>query len=167
MEVQLDDVSATLFDQWRNGRGNVMPGNQIHACLQPLSSASAFRTLFVTHLMVFGVGVCVGRIDQFASICRRFLEHVTDEAFEKIRGTTDSECIFALFLTNLEEDDLAEGSPYSQTRPFGAKRLVAALKRTLHQIENFLEELGLTEGYSTFNFSVTDGDTMVVTRFCD
>ena len=108
-----------------------------------------------------------GRIDQFASIRRRFLEQVTDEAFEKIRGTTESECIFALFLTNLEEDDFAEGSPYSQTRPFGAKRLVAALKRTLHQIENFLEELGLTEGYSTFNFSVTDGDTMVVTRFCD
>lgn len=108
-----------------------------------------------------------GRIDQFASIRRRFLEQVTDEAFENIRGTTDSECIFALFLTNLEEDDYAEGSPYAQTKPFGAKRLVAALKRTLHQIENFLEELGLTEGYSTCNFSVTDGDTMVVTRFCD
>ena len=108
-----------------------------------------------------------GRIDQFASIRRRFLEQVTDEAFENIRGTTDSECIFALFLTNLEEDDFAEGSPYAQMKPFGAKRLVAALKRTLHQIENFLEELGLTEGYSTCNFSVTDGDTMVVTRFCD
>ena len=108
-----------------------------------------------------------GRIDQFASIRRRFLEQVTDEAFEKVRGTTDSECIFALFLTNLEEDDFVEGSPYAQTKPFGAKRLVAALKRTLHQIENFLEESGLTEGYSTCNFSVTDGDTMVVTRFCD
>lgn len=108
-----------------------------------------------------------GRIDQFASIRRRFLEQVNDEAFENVRGTTDSECIFALFLTNLDEDDFPEGSPYVQTTPFGAKRLVAALKRTLHQIENFLEELGLTEGYSTCNFSVTDGDTMVVTRFCD
>ena len=108
-----------------------------------------------------------GRIDRFASIRRRFLEQVNDEAFEKIRGTTDSECIFALFLTNLENDDNNEGSAYAQTKPFGAKRLVAALKRTLYQIENLLEELGLIDGYSTCNFSVTDGDTMVVTRFCD
>jgi hypothetical protein len=59
VEAQFDDVSATLFDQWC-GRGNVMLGKQIYPCHQLLSSASAFRTLFVTHLMVFGAGVCVG-----------------------------------------------------------------------------------------------------------
>jgi hypothetical protein len=28
-------------------------------------------------------------------------------------------------------------------------------------------EVKLKDSYSTFNFSVTDGETMVVTRFCD
>jgi glutamine amidotransferase len=108
-----------------------------------------------------------GRIDQFTSIRRRFLEQVSDEAFENIRGTTDSECIFALILTNLDNDGSMEGSPYAQTKSYGSKRLVAALKKTLHQIERFMEQVGMTQGYSTCNFSLTDGNTMVATRFCD
>ena len=85
-----------------------------------------------------------GRIDQFTSIRRRFLEQVSDEAFENIRGTTDSECIFALILTNLDSDGLAEDSPYTQVKSYGSKRLVAALKKTLHQIVRFMEQVDMT-----------------------
>ena len=106
-----------------------------------------------------------GRIDQFSLVRRRFLATVSDEAFNQVRGSTDSEVVFALILTSLANDGC--GSPIEQKEPFGYKRLVRALKFALRQIEGLLEEAGLTEGYSTCNFSLTDGETMVVTRYCD
>jgi glutamine amidotransferase len=106
-----------------------------------------------------------GRVESFLRVRRRFLKQVDDEAFDQIHGTTDSECVFALILTYLARD--GHGSPLTQQEPFGPQRLVAALKKTLWCIERTLEEAGLVDGYSTCNFSITDGDTMVVTRFCD
>jgi len=93
---------------------------------------------------------------------------LTDEAFESVRGTTDSECIFALILTFLSKDGESEVSPFLQTSPFGHQRLVTAIKKTLRSIEIMMDEAGLYDTtFSTFNFSLVDGDTMVVTRFCD
>jgi len=108
-----------------------------------------------------------GRIDNYSQIKRRFLDQVSDEAFVRIMGTTDSECVFALVMTHLANDGYADVSPYEQKTPFGYKRLTEALKRTLRQIENILTAHGNPDGYSTCNFSLTDGETMVVTRFCD
>ena len=113
-----------------------------------------------------------GRLHQFAQYRRKFLEHIADEVYSNIYGNTDSEIVFHLVLTNLmaTADCPEHANPLHQKTPFGAKRLVAAIKRTLNQIEAFYESLGLgqTEGvYNTCNFSITDGDTMVVTRFCD
>jgi predicted glutamine amidotransferase len=105
-----------------------------------------------------------GRIDQFSLVRRRFLATVSDEAFNHVRGTTDSEVIFALILTALAKDGT---SPIEQEKPFGHQRLVKALKSAIMQIEDLLGQAGLTEGYSTCNFSLTDGETMVVTRYCD
>jgi len=93
---------------------------------------------------------------------------LTEEAFESVRGTTDSECIFALILTFLSKDGESEVSPFLQTSPFGHQRLVTAIKKTLRSIEIMMDEAGLYDTtFSTFNFSLVDGDTMVVTRFCD
>lgn len=44
---------------------------------------------------------------------------------------------------------------------------MAATKKTINAAQRMIEEHGPKEGYSTFNFSLTDGETMVVTRFCD
>ena len=107
-----------------------------------------------------------GRIDSYAKIKRKFINQVSDEMYYTIKGTTDSEVIFALILTHLSKDGHAE-SPLHQTTPFGHKRLVAAIKKTLRQIDQTLIQAGVTEGFSTCNFSLTDGETVVVTRFCD
>lgn len=106
-----------------------------------------------------------GRIWRFSEFRRRFLSLLTDEAFIFIRGTTDSEAIFAMILTYLSQD--GKGSPFTQKDAFGHERLVSAMKKTLRQIEILTEEAGVFDGYSTFNFSLTDGDTVVATRFCD
>lgn len=114
-----------------------------------------------------------GRLHQFAQYRRKFLEHIADEVYNNIHGNTDSEIVFHLILTNLMSTADAKAdnaNPLLQKTPFGAKRLVAAVKQTLHQIEKFYDRMGLgdTEGvYNTCNFSLTDGDTMVVTRYCD
>lgn len=117
-----------------------------------------------------------GRLHQFAQYRRKLLEQIDDRVYSNIYGNTDSEIIFHLILTNLLETaevDENSGSPVNplhQKTPFGAKRLVAAVKRTLHQIERFYQKLGIFDSpdvYNTCNFSLTDGDTMVVTRYCD
>jgi len=96
------------------------------------------------------------------------MDRLTEEAFLSVRGTTDSECIFALMLTFMSKDGEADQlSPFSQTEPFGHKRMVAAIKKTIRAIEILLQEEGLTDIYNTFNFSLTDGDTVCTTRFCD
>jgi predicted glutamine amidotransferase len=108
-----------------------------------------------------------GRIPDFSRFRRRVLEQLTDEAYLHIRGTTDSEVAFALVLTFLSKD--GHGSPLTQTKPFGAKRLVSAIKKAIRQIELTVQQSGLYEPheYATCNYSITDGETMVVTRYCD
>jgi len=108
-----------------------------------------------------------GRIENFQNVRRRVMALCSEEAFLSIRGSTDSECIFALILTYLSEDSSHSGSAFTQTTPFGHKRLSAAMKKVLRAISNVLEDAGIDTGYCTLNFCLTDGDTVVVTRFCD
>ena len=111
-----------------------------------------------------------GRIDTFAKLRRAVLARLSDEVFAHVRGTTDSECIFGLILTYLSNDEQGSTlSPLHQTKPFGHKRLVAAMQKVLRDIEILLDEHGLNgpEHFTTLNFSLTDGDTLVVCRYCD
>jgi glutamine amidotransferase len=100
-----------------------------------------------------------GRIDTFIKVRRAMMNLLSDEAFVHVRGTTDSECVFALILTYLGQSGVE--SPFTQTESFGCKRLVGAVKKALRTIEILLEEAGLAGGehFSTCNFSLTDGDT--------
>lgn len=112
-----------------------------------------------------------GAIQSFKLIRRKILNQLTDEAFHHIQGTTDSECIFALLLTNLSQDGMGDDiSPFLQTEPFGHDRLYQAMKRTIRQLEHVLKITGiqeLAEKPSRMNFALTDGDTVVCSRFCD
>lgn len=112
-----------------------------------------------------------GRVFGYQTMRRYFLSKLSDEAFLHLKGTTDSEGVFGLILTILGNDAAAvaqHGSPLHQTAPFGAARLTAALKKTLATIFQIMEGSGMpTRDYCTCNFALTDGDTMVVTRYCD
>lgn len=111
-----------------------------------------------------------GAIQQFKLIRRKLLNQVTDEAYHGIKGTTDSEVAFALILTNLAKDGMGHDSPYEQTESFGHDRLYHAVKRTIRQIEHVLKESGIqsmTDVPSRMNFSLTDGETVICSRFCD
>lgn len=111
-----------------------------------------------------------GRVFGYQLIKRRFLSELSDEAFLHIKGTTDSEGVFGLILTILAQDEHAAkcGSPLLQATPFGEKRLCNAVKKALAKIGQILDEANLEHGdYCTCNFALTDGETMVVTRYCD
>jgi predicted glutamine amidotransferase len=81
---------------------------------------------------------------------RRFLSRA---AFAPIRGTTDSEHLFALFI----EEWLQAGEPQEP----GA--LLDCLRRTLSLVRDVQEQGGVTEP-STLNLALSDGVTTIVTR---
>lgn len=111
-----------------------------------------------------------GAIKGFSTIKRKIMAQLTDEAFTHMKGTTDSECAFALLLTNLSKDGQGKVSPFEQTEPFGEDRLYSAMKRTIRQLEHVLQMANIPELFvdpTRMNFALTDGDTVICSRFCD
>ncbi len=108
-----------------------------------------------------------GRIGSFRRIRRRLLEGLTDQAFDVVRGSTDTEHLFAVFVDELIRNGCpvdpggAANSHGTGAREL-AERLVAALKRVL--------SLARAEGDGTSSFlnvAVSDGRHAAVSRFTD
>ena len=140
-----------------------------NACERLSSEVCHFPCL--TNLLRFVPGRLLfchnGRIANFPLIRRALMLKLSDEIFTNVRGTTDSEAIFALILHFLSLDGLSKESPLKQTTPFGHGRLVVAIKKTLRCISTLVKEAGIKDTFNTLNFSLTDGKNIVVTRFCD
>jgi predicted glutamine amidotransferase len=96
-----------------------------------------------------------GAVADFHKIRRRLRDCLRDEFYNMITGTTDSEHAFALFLNNLHTA-FADATP-AQMR--------AALVETIRQLNTFTREADITAP-SFYNFAVSDGNAMVVSRYC-
>ena len=92
-----------------------------------------------------------GRIVGFPTIKRRLQRDLSDEAFLSIRGTTDSENLFAVF-----QDAHARHAELD-----GADRLAESLRSTIESV------ISLGAESCTLNMAVTDGDHVAVSRFAD
>jgi predicted glutamine amidotransferase len=106
-----------------------------------------------------------GNIGSFRRIRRRLLESLGDEAYHLVRGSTDTEHLFAVFIDELGRDAGAD----TENEPdggVGARRLGAALARALSKITAFIEAEGGGEP-SFLNVAVTDGSRAAVARFTD
>jgi predicted glutamine amidotransferase len=111
-----------------------------------------------------------GRVDGFWLIRRALLADLTDEAFLSIGGTTDSEATFAMILSNLQRDGTTEETPLDQREPFGHERLVNAIVKTIKQLKGYYDmdfPKSFCRRFSTLNFCITDGVSVVVSRYCD
>ncbi|KAJ2848086.1 glutamine amidotransferase subunit [Coemansia erecta] len=97
-----------------------------------------------------------GNIGGFDQIKRRMQNSLKEEIYLNIQGTTDSENAFAVFL-NMLEDPLGR-------KEFSFDELKQAMLATIEQINQWLDEAGVTET-SLLNFAVTDGQTVVCTRY--
>ncbi|ETN44975.1 uncharacterized protein HMPREF1541_09851 [Cyphellophora europaea CBS 101466] len=110
-----------------------------------------------------------GNIGAWKFVKRPLASSLRDKWFLGVRGGTDSEWAFALFLDNLE----SLGVDPSSTPPggFDPKMLRRAMKATIAKINAFIKavpkEHGLddVETRSLLNFAVADGHSVIVTRY--
>ncbi|MCB1136841.1 MAG: class II glutamine amidotransferase [Chlamydiia bacterium] len=95
-----------------------------------------------------------GRIVGFERIKRSLREGLSDELYNFIQGTTDSEHAFALFLHYL----LSGGPNY------GLAEMKAAMLATIRHLDTLTEPFDQQDP-SMYNFAVTDGRNVVTTRY--
>ena len=122
-----------------------------------------------------------GHLEGLRELRRALIAQLSDEAFEwvqgvshrmfhrtfhrmfQVQGTTDSELIFALFITQLDAP--------ARTTPFEPGELRRAAVLALARLRSLLRECHVyerhPEGYSTMNWAISDGRTVIVTRYCD
>jgi predicted glutamine amidotransferase len=98
-----------------------------------------------------------GLIGGFKELRRSLLRKLSDEAFQTISGSTDSEYLFALFLDHFARENATNDG---KNRLEAMKRAIAA---SIREVEGSIKEAGLD--IPTFlNIAVTDGTSTVVTR---
>src|SRR5690349_10759993 len=96
-----------------------------------------------------------GDLARFAEMRPRLAAHVRPELARQVRGTTDSEWIYALVVSQLAD-------PY--VAPTGTA-LVDAMRRALEIIRNERAALGVDTS-SSVNLFVTDGRQVAAARYC-
>ncbi len=95
-----------------------------------------------------------GDLGGFHQIRRRLLGLLSDEAFALIKGSTDSEHLFALFVDR-----------YRELEPGGrVERMARALTAAIGQVEELRREAGVEQA-SQINVALSDGAAAVATRF--
>jgi glutamine amidotransferase len=94
-----------------------------------------------------------GDVGGFQQIRRPLLDLLSDEAFENIEGTTDSEHLFALFLDRIKET----------SSPDPAEALGQALRACVAQVLDLSKAVGVDEP-SYLNLAVADGHCAAVLR---
>ncbi|KAF8311161.1 N-terminal nucleophile aminohydrolase [Clavulina sp. PMI_390] len=96
-----------------------------------------------------------GGIAQFEKLKRKLQAVLSDELFNVPQGNTDSEWAFALYLSKL---------PDVHATNFTSNVLRQAMLDTIAHLNMLAKEAGITEP-SLLNFTVTDGATIVASRY--
>jgi glutamine amidotransferase len=101
---------------------------------------------------------------------RRLVSSVADRWFEGVGGSTDSEWAFALFLDCLEKLGADPDDEVKQRDGFGHTILRKAMLKTIERINGFIAEIpeetrAQGDVRSLLNFAVTDGKSVVCTRY--
>jgi glutamine amidotransferase len=94
-----------------------------------------------------------GGIPSFHKVKRRIIDLLSDETYDNIKGSTDSEHIFALFLECLPREEL-------RTPCSALGDMVQALNRTICIVESLCVQAGILE-HCSLNLCVTDGTHII------
>lgn len=111
-----------------------------------------------------------GGIGCFKQIKRRLAMSLNEKWFTLVQGSTDSEWAFALFLDCLDKAGISPDSEPGQGG-FGHTVLRKAILKTVERINGFIESvvgknsMGNEDSRSLLNFAVTDGETVVCSRY--
>lgn len=101
-----------------------------------------------------------GGVLAFHQIKKTLVNHVEDKFFLFIQGSTDSECCCALFLDTLFKMGY---DPEDTNITFSHKILRQALLKTIELLTKW--QTAITSEPSLLNFAVTDGESVVVSRY--
>ena len=110
-----------------------------------------------------------GGIGGWKYVKRRLADSIGDRWFESVKGGTDSEWAFALFLDELESLGVDPDIPPAENG-FGHALLRTAMLATIRRINDFIKAIPddkITEidTRSLLNFAITDGSSVVCTRY--
>lgn len=97
-----------------------------------------------------------GGIPSFTKIKLKILNLLSPETFANIKGTTDTEYIFAIFLNCLP--------PADPLKPHSVSDMVDAMNQTVSIVVQLCKENGITE-HCSLNLCVTNGIHIIATRF--
>ncbi|GAM21427.1 hypothetical protein SAMD00019534_046020, partial [Acytostelium subglobosum LB1] len=128
-----------------------------------------------------------GTVSYFPKIKRQLINMLSQTAFESIKGTTDTEVLFALFITNYEmeigyktariEQQHLTTPVYSthcitepEEEPFpltadNAQLFPRIMRKTIHQIHELILQYEIEHGIIKLNLCVSDGCAVVSTRY--
>lgn len=96
-----------------------------------------------------------GDLYDFGKMRYELLEHIPHEIARNIEGTTDTEWVYALVLSQLED-------PWGNA---SAEELAAAASGAIKILREIRERMDL-HTQSPVNLVISDGDSLVATRFC-
>ncbi|KAL0951254.1 hypothetical protein HGRIS_007972 [Hohenbuehelia grisea] len=96
-----------------------------------------------------------GGIAEWPTIKRSIQKTLPDVAYNMVQGNTDSEWAFAVFLSKLADPN---------AKSFTSHELRQAMLDTISTFNHFAQEFNVPEP-SLMNFCVTDGETVVATRY--
>lgn len=113
-----------------------------------------------------------GGIAGFKKIKQKLIARLRPDVFEHVRGSTDSEYAFALFVNHFPPQGIhgVNGRFISkecrEQPPYDWKLMAYAMRNTILQICELQAECGIEEkdSHSSLNFAVTDGNTVIATR---
>jgi glutamine amidotransferase len=96
-----------------------------------------------------------GDLERMREVKPVLLEHIRPEFARMIEGTTDSEWIYALLVSNLEDPG----------RDVTADEIAQALGKTLAVLRQVREKMGISN-WSPVNLFITTGKQLVAVRYC-
>ena len=113
-------------------------------------------TNYNCHPFVYGDWMFMhnGEINNFMLVKRHIRRLLDDDIYDWVKGDTDSEHLFALFL------QLAKGRDLNQLAVVGD-----VLQETLNTVSELIKEFG-KKGASYYNICMTDGRRIIATRYC-
>lgn len=97
-----------------------------------------------------------GAIEDFDHIKRLMVQRLNEDAFLWIQGQTDTQYIFALFMTIVSE--------FRKTHELTLDDIVICLRQTFEEIEKMKRKVN-NSSPSVYNLVLTDGERMVATRY--
>ncbi len=106
-----------------------------------------------------------GDIARFQQIRRRLLSDLTDDAFNAIRGVTDSEHLFGVFLDEIHDAESNDGVEEGAALARGLERAVGRVVALVREAKAHLPPPPGSEDECYINVAVSDGRCSAACRF--